>query len=309
MGSDILEWFRFQAGKARKTFAALLIVFVAGLCAALILNVGNYSLEPAADAVENSGPTDFSLAAGTFNIDLALPLNSRPVYPYSIVPGGVDSPKELKSAIARDPLVAAHYSGFDLAKARVTRLNKDMAAYVSYRKGNKVFWTSHKLVIRAGENIITDGLHSARTRCGNRISEIAAKPVDGKEPSIAQLERPEPEVQSLPIGSPLAPWIGSNPGAPLSLPLGSNPGGFLPPIIPIISGGGIPPSHSSHNPPPPVPPGPPLIPPPPNTPPPPGPPPPGPPPTPVPEPGSLLLLATGISAALAMGRKSKPPKQ
>ena len=306
MGSDILEWFRFQAGKARKALAALLIVSVAAICAALIPIDSNDPQESEApSAVENSVSADFSSAAGNLISDLALPLNSRPVYPYSIIPGGVSSPKELKSAIATDPLVASHYSGFDVAKARVIRLNKDMAAYVSYRRGNKVFWTSHKLVIRAGENIITDGLHSARTRCGNRISETAAKPVDGKEPLIAQLETPEPEVQSLPIGSPLAPWIGSNPGASLSVPPGPNHGGVLPPIVPTIFGGGSP-FHPSHNPPPtnPVPPGPPLIPPPPNTP-----PPPGPPPTPVPEPGTLLLLATGISASLALGRKYKLPKQ
>jgi hypothetical protein len=303
MGSDILERFRVQARKARNTFAALLIVSVACICVALIPTGSNYSPESAAPAaVENALPADFPYAAGTPGIDLTLPVNSRPVYPYSIIPGGVSSPRELKSAIATDPIVASHYSGFNLAKAHVVLLKKDLAAFVSYRRGNKVYWTSHKLVIRAGENIITDGLHSARTRCGNRISETAAKPVDAKEPMIAQLETPEPDGRSFPPDSPLAPWVGSN---PLSAPPGSNRGGFLPPIVPIFFGGGSP-SHPSHNPPPtnPVSPGPPLIPPPPNNP-----LPPGPPPTTVPEPGTLLLLVTGISASLAIGRKFKLPKQ
>ncbi len=307
MGNDIRERFRFQAGKARNALAAILIVFVAGICAALIPIGSNDSQESAASAsVENSVPADFSSAEGTPTIDLPLPVNSRPVYPYSIIPGGVSSPKELKSALATDPVVASHYSGFDVAKARVFRLNKDMAAYVSYRKGNKVYWTSHKLVLRAGENIITDGLHSARTRCGNRISETAVKPVDAKEPLIAQLETPEPDGRSFPVDRPLAPWVGSNPAGQLSAPPGSDHGGFLPPIVPIFFGGGGSPSHPSHNPPPtnPVPLGPPLTPPPPDNP-----PPPGIPPTPVPEPGALLLLATGISASLAMSRKFKLPKQ
>ena len=299
MGSDILERFKVQARKARNASAALFIVCVAGVCTALIPIGSNYSQESAASAaVENTLPADSPYAAGTPVIDLALPVNSRPVYPYSIIPGGVSSPRELKSAIANDPIVASHYSGFDLAKARVVLLKKDLAAFVSYRRGNKVYWTSHKLVIRAGENIITDGVHSARTRCGNRLSETAVKPVDAKEPMIAQLETPEPDGQSFPPDSPLAPWAGSN---PLSAPPGSDRGGFLPPIFPIIFGGGGSPSHPSHNPPPtnPVPPGPPPD----------NPPPPGPPPTTVPEPGSLLLLATGISAALALGRKFKLPKQ
>jgi hypothetical protein len=118
-------------------------------------------------------------------------------------------------------------------------------------------------------------------------------------------------VRPVPLDSPLGPWIDSNPVGPVSAPPGPDHGGFIPPIVPIFFGGGSP-SHPSHNPPPtnPVPPGPPLNPPPPNTPPPPSPPPPpGPPPTPVPEPGSLLLLATGISASLALHRKFKPPKQ
>ncbi len=306
MGSDILERFRFQARKACNTSAALFIVCVASICAAVIPIGSNYSQESAAPAaVENALPADFPSAAGTPVIDLALPLNSRPVYPYSIIPGGVSSPGELKSAVTTDPVVASHYSGFDLAKARVIRLNKELAAYVSYRKGNKVYWTSHKLVLRAGENIITDGFHSARTRCGNRISETAVKPVNSKDPTIAELETPEPDGRSFPSDSPLAPWVGSNSVAPLSAPPGSDHGGFIPPIVPIFFGGGSP-SHPSHNPPPtnPVPPGVPLIPPPPDTP-----PPPGPQPTPVPEPGTLLLLATGISASLALGRKFKLPKQ
>jgi hypothetical protein len=243
MGRDILEQFRFQARKARNTFAALFIVSVAGICAALIPIGGNDAQESAAPAtVENAPPADFPSAAG---IDLALPLNSRPVYPYSIIPGGVSSPKELKSVIATDPVVASHYSGFDLAKARVIRLNKKLAAYVSYRKGNKVYGTPHKLIIHAGESIITDGLHSARTRCGNRISETAVKPVDAKEFLIAQLETPEPDARPFPLGSALAPWVGSNSVAPP----GSDQGGFIAPIVPIIFGGGSP-SHPSHNPPP-----------------------------------------------------------
>jgi hypothetical protein len=294
MGSDTPEMFRAQTRKARNASAALLIVSLAGVCAALLPIGSNYFQKSAAPAaVENAVPADFPYAAGTPVIDLALPLNSRPVYPYSIIPGGVSSPRELKSAIATDPIVASHYSGFDLAKARVIRLNKEMAAYVSYRRGNTVYWTSHKFVIRAGENIITDGLHSARTRCGNRISETAVKPVNSKDPTFAELETPEPDARSLPPESPLAPWVGPNSVAPLSAPPGSDHGGFIPPIIPIFFGGGSP-SRPSQNPPPtnPVPP-----------------PPPDTPPTAVPEPGSLLLLATGISATLAMGRKFKPPMQ
>jgi hypothetical protein len=293
MGRDILKRFQFRARKARNTSAVIFVVFVAGICAALIPNGGNVSQESAAPlTVENAVPSGFPSAPGSPFIDLALVQNSRPVYPYSIIPGGVSSARDLKSAIASDPVVASHYSGFDLAKARVTRLNKELGAYISYRIGNKVYWTSHKHVLRAGENIITDGLHLARTRCGNRFSETAVKPVYSKEPTIAELETPEPGLLSFPFESPVATWMSSGPIAPLSpqaTPPGSDHGGFIPPIVPIFFGGGSP-TRPSHNPPPtnPVPPITPV--------------------NPVPEPSSLLLLATGFSAILGMRRKFKLPK-
>lgn len=312
MGSDILDWITLQAAKARNTTAALLILFVTCVCVALIPTASSNSPElPAPAAVENAFLSGFPTVPMTLGMDLALPLNARPVYPYSIVPGGVSSPRELKSAIASDPVVASHYSGFDLAKARVIQLKKDLAAFVSYRKGDHVYWTSHKLVIRAGESVITDGAHSARTRCGNRISEIAVKPVNSKDPTIAELETPEPDARAFPEDSPLDPWIVLNPVGPILARPESNNGGYFPPVVPFFFGGGSPSQPTQHRPPASlVPPGPPLIPPPPDTPPPPaGQPPPFTPPTMVPEPGSMLLLATGISATLALGRKLKLPKK
>src|SRR5215813_14195616 len=39
----------------------------------------------------------------------------RPVYPHSIIPGGAYSPAELTDALDRDPVAAAHYSGFHVS--------------------------------------------------------------------------------------------------------------------------------------------------------------------------------------------------
>src|SRR5271157_5954987 len=81
---------------------------------------------------------------------------SRPLYPYSIIPGGVESADELRKAVANDPVIAAHYAGFDIDHAHVVRLAEARSAFVSYRKGNTVFWTSKKLNLPAGETLITD---------------------------------------------------------------------------------------------------------------------------------------------------------
>lgn len=45
-------------------------------------------------------------------------MENRPVYPYSIVPGGVRDAQELKWAADHDPVVRAHYAGFDYDHAR-----------------------------------------------------------------------------------------------------------------------------------------------------------------------------------------------
>jgi hypothetical protein len=94
------------------------------------------------------------------------------LYPYSVIPGGAEDVAELRSAVARDPVVAEHYAGFDLGHARLVRLDDDRQAYVSYRLGDHVFWTSRKLTLHKGETVFTDGNHTARTRCGNLVAEI-----------------------------------------------------------------------------------------------------------------------------------------
>jgi hypothetical protein len=110
------------------------------------------------------------------------------LYPYSIVAGGVGSNEELRVAIANDTVVARHYEGFDLATATIVALPKPMHAYVSYRIGEDVFWTRHKVNLPPGETLVSDGTRLARTRCGNRISETPQSPISAKEPASEVLE-------------------------------------------------------------------------------------------------------------------------
>jgi hypothetical protein len=113
----------------------------------------------------------------------------RSVYPYSVIPGGVDSVAELKAAIDRDPVVAEHYREFDVSKARVERLEAPKLAHVSYRIGNDVYWTRKQLVLPAGERVITDGKHIARTRCGNQLADTPAV-TSPAEPAASVLDTP-----------------------------------------------------------------------------------------------------------------------
>ena len=212
--------------------------------------------------------------------------SARAIYPYSVIPGGVDSAAELRNSITHDPVVAEHYGDFAIERARVVRLSEDRALYVSYRLGNRVFWSKKQFMLLKGETVITDGEHMARTRCGNRVAEAPAGPVLAAEPAF---EAAPPEVaQTLAggpgmLGAPFAPGDVPLLPAPSSGIPPASPGGgiFTPPGIPIAGGGG-PPSHGV-TPPPIVPP---IV----------------PPPIPTPEPETLLMLATGVSGIL-LGRK------
>jgi hypothetical protein len=97
----------------------------------------------------------------------------HPYYRYSVIPGGAHTPEELKSALAHDPVAASHYSDFRLDKTHLVTLQNDKVCYVSYRVGDKLYWTRRPITLHKGEALLTDGVHYARTRCGNRVSEIA----------------------------------------------------------------------------------------------------------------------------------------
>ena len=214
---------------------------------------------------------------------------ARVMYPYSIIPGGVQNDGELRTAVASDPVVARHYWDFDVAKARKIAVSEDRLVYVSYRIGNSVFWTKRPLRIPRGETLISDGVHFARTRCGNRLSATPMAPVAKTQPAPEALEQPRLPDVAIVETPPLELSFPPAPPAPAEQPP-ENGVVFVPPIYPIWWSG-------------PPPPGAPRVP----VRPPHGPPhiPPAVPPTPVatPEPAVWELLCAGLLALLVAGRK------
>jgi len=200
-------------------------------------------------------------------------LSPRPVFRYSVVPGGVRDAQELQKAAATDPVVGKHYSDFRIGKARTIQLDRPVAMYVSYRRNNQVFWTRNKMMIPAGETLISDGENLARVRCGNRLSPVAAKPVAAIDPDGETLETPE---LLPPLLASLLPGEGVEmfPFGPVGGPQGSghaptpNSGSPSTPVLPPFLGPGVPPLTPGTIPTPPV-----------NT----------------PEPGSLGLLFAGAA--------------
>jgi hypothetical protein len=144
-------------------------------------------------------------------------MEKRPIYPYSVVPGGVQDARELKWAAEHDPVVAAHYRGFDYDHARVVRLVLARTVYVSYRIGNKVYWTRHRVTLRKGETVITDGKITARSRCANRVEELPQQATSSSEPPVAKFEEPVHPSTGTAVANPPVPFesaLNGRPGVP-----------------------------------------------------------------------------------------------
>lgn len=116
------------------------------------------------------------------------PHMAYPVYRYSVVPGGVHSPRELQLASADDYVVRTLYNGVNFPLVHEHRLATDTILYISYRKGLHVFWTKGTHVLHAGEVVYTDGKRLVRARCGNLLSLTPRYPTEPTEPTVAELD-------------------------------------------------------------------------------------------------------------------------
>ena len=137
---------------------------------------------------------------------------TRADYRYSVIPGGAFNERELRRAITADPVVAAHYTQLDQSRIRSEIVARDRFVHVSYRKGNQIFWTKKKLLLRRGETILTDGTTQIRARCGNCISEEPLAPTAQEDPDIIEFDRltddtPELDSGTIEVGfaQPVAP--------------------------------------------------------------------------------------------------------
>jgi hypothetical protein len=265
--------------EARLSLAYLTLVsfaFVALSFCSAFFQIPKNQTEPAG-RWNASTSTPLVAAQVSFSAPKKEPLGRRRLFPYSVIPRGVQSNRELKNAMAKDPVVAAHYAGFKVARTRIVRLDHDRAAYVSYRLGNVVFWTKHRVIIPAGESLLSDGESMARTRCGNRLSVSPEAPVSPEEPSAMILEALQEDSTLVAYNSPFELPLTPPPAAQKPAPVEGGPL-FIPSSIwfPVEAARAThPPVTASRMPP--------IL---------------------VPEPDTLLLLSTGFSA-LWLARKRR----
>ncbi len=123
--------------------------------------------------------------------------SGRPVYPFSVVSGGIYDRMEAEKAVKLDPVVAKHYGeqGVAVASLRPVNNKKSKQGYVSYRVGDRIYWTKKKVEIEPGEVVLTDGVHKIRGRCGNMISDKPRSPVLNVEPPAKQMNEPDPSLK------------------------------------------------------------------------------------------------------------------
>jgi PEP-CTERM motif-containing protein len=151
-------------------------------------------------------------------------------YPYSVIPGGVRDVADLQEHAARDYVVRRHVAGFNYKRARLVRAERAREAYLSYRLRDHIYWTRKKVRLLEAELLLTDGIITARARCGNQVSETPKAEVSDEEPSEDVLDQPVAEIAAL---GPVLPF--RFPGVHPSLP-GAN---AIPPSGPQLFAGGF----------------------------------------------------------------------
>jgi hypothetical protein len=185
-----------------------------------------------------------SLLATRAHLRPTLRRPGRSVYRYSVVPGGVRTPEELRAIAAYDRALADHYAGFRYDRAHLVRLQHAELVYLSYRMNGKIYWTRTRHPLPAGETLITDGEIAGRTRCANRISarkQLGVAPIEPPQEALEQLEPPAmvpPENVNFPAQYQSAMLTGSEPGQPWIGPQALDPWFLFPPPLPTGFGGG-----------------------------------------------------------------------
>jgi hypothetical protein len=159
----------------------------------------------------------------------------RKVYPFSIVPGGVENLDEAKR-VMKDPPNHSNYAGVDFTHLRQVTLKKNLSGYVSYRWDEKIYWTSRELTLRAGETVFTDGVYLVRGRCLNSFSQFPMLPILPNEPTEQVLDTPV-EIPVIAYSYTKLPAFA--PELPLSPEALTPTVPIFPPASPATSGGGI----------------------------------------------------------------------
>ena len=233
------SWYRRSLRIQRSLIAVVMLALLTGVCwrsAARFFAAAPWrASQPSPESTWTRGDVRAKLSSLAARAGQSAPASipKKGVYPYSVVPGGVHDPDELRRAAARDAVVWQHFAHFQYQHARLVRATEAREVYLSYRLRNRIFWTRKKVHLRRGELLLTDGKITARTRCGNQVSETPKPEVSEEEPAEDVFDRPVAELEPplLARSSLLPPSLpGASPVSPQGPQLFND--GFLFPYIP-----------------------------------------------------------------------------
>jgi hypothetical protein len=229
--------------RRRLAAAAILVTVIAAVCALNVVRI----LSSSSSARASRGTSELQAARTYLTQELGLaspragkhptPVARIPgVYPYSVVPGGVKDAGALRAVAAHDAAVARHYANFNFEKARLERIRAPREVYVSYRIRDSIFWTHKKVLLPAGELLLTDGAIAARAKCGNQISEVAKPDISDQEPEQDVMDQPVAALEPPTVPFPMRPQV-ALPELAAGQPIpDSYSGGFSFPYAPILAG-------------------------------------------------------------------------
>ena len=88
----------------------------------------------------------------------------------------IHSVEDFRKTVQNDPVLSAHYSGFNWETAKIGKLDKEIWTSVSYRKDDVIRRTSKPIRLPKGDGYIYDGVRKVRTFCCNDY-DIAPPPM------------------------------------------------------------------------------------------------------------------------------------
>ena len=188
------SWYRRRVRAQRTLLAVTVFLLLAAISWQSVAKVFSLPRIHASDLLPDSfwqhGNVRARLSQATVQAVAPRPQPHRTVYPYSVIPGGIASVVDLREQAARDYVVRRHFANFAYRFAHIIQVHAAREVYLSYRLGDRVVWTTKKVHLHPGEELITDGNITARTRCGNQISETPQGEVAAEEPSEDVLDKP-----------------------------------------------------------------------------------------------------------------------
>ena len=193
------SWRRRQLRLIRLAWAAVGLLGLAFGSYLIFQRTHSVSQTPDLSISDPQPAPDFAKLAAEVRVPRAPKIHHYPIYNYSVVRGGVHSVEELRQAVAHDRQVAAHFAKFQYQHARLVRLQKPALVYLSYRMNDKIYWTQARHKLNPGEELLTDGTISARTKCANQVSTRKQLAVSPEEPPVALLEQLQPDPLLPPI--------------------------------------------------------------------------------------------------------------